>query len=485
MRLRFACVALAAPFLFGCSSDGSTPPAEPVLSRIQVTGATSSVVLGTVATIQLSAAGFDQHNDPIAASFTWTSSDNARATVTGSGLVTIVAVGTVSITATAQGVSATVSIEILPIPPAPVVSNLVLDDATNTATAADFEVSFTRPANETRVSGYRLIVVKSTKATSFTVDMANAVPSGRFIAVAKGSVGPVQLPPGALDSDGDAIVEGTPYTAFMLSLADGVLATEHALSAPSNSVKGAQTAVKITFVGDMGVVISDGTRSVLVDALPLNFSVVIGTMNINWLPAAPGLVAAIQAGTPPYHDVIASLVTHDHLDHWASASTAGYFTSQPQGWLIGPAQVVGNFPGSLQVRTLAEGPQQTLETTIDGVRIQALPMKHFNNFGLDFSGVQNHAYLIEIGGRKILHIGDADYTAANFQGLASEQVDVVILPAADVEVTEPNIEAVRTFIAPKNVIAAHLETHMTEQQVKAAWGADVAVFTKSLQFVRY
>lgn len=472
-------------------SDSSSPPdpsLDPKLTKIEISGSSSPIYYGVVASLQLTATGFDQFDDPFSAKFIWSSSDTLTAKVDSAGLVTIISVGSINIKAESQGVSQSVIINIISLPPAPVVTSLMLDDITNNANAGDFEISFTKASDESKISEYRVIMVKSAVASGFQTSTANAVTADRYLAVAKtNNNAKVTLPTNSLDSDGEAIIEGTLYTAFVLSVADGINAKDNALSAPSNSIKAAQTTVKITFVADDGVIITDGTKTVIVDAMPPSFSVNISGTVTSWIPAASGLITAIQNGTPPYDNISVILVTHDHLDHWAIGSTGNFLNSHLQAKLIGPPQVVSNFTGNAQVVPLNPALFQSEETTIDGIKVKALRMVHFNNFGLDFSSVQNFAFLIEIGGKKILHLGDADYTTQNFSSfdLVNENVDVVIVPAATIKLTSPNMDLVRTLIAPGHIIAAHLETNKTESQVKAVWGNDIDVFTKSLQFLRY
>jgi L-ascorbate metabolism protein UlaG (beta-lactamase superfamily) len=468
-----------------CSSGG---PESPVLTTITITGAASPVVLGAVATIPLTATALDQNGTPIPATFSWRSSSPATASVDGSGTVTVIAIGSATITAEAQGVSASVTIVVIPPPGAPAVAEVVLDDVRNQGDASDFEVRFGAADPGAGVKEYRVVVVKGPAISRFGLDAANALPPARYLVVStlSQSVG-VSLPVGALDSDGDPIVEGVSYAAFVLAVADGVNTSGNSLSPASNTIAAARTTIKITFVGADGVAITDGVKTVLIDALPFGFSVVINQVTTAWVPAAPGLLDAIQAGSPPYANISALLVTHDHPDHWATSRAAGFLAGHPTAGLIGPSQVAAQVAGNARVTAITPPLLGSAETTVDGVRLRALRMVHFNNFGLDFSQVANLAFLLELGGKKILHLGDADLTSQNLApfGLKSEQIDVVILPAATIKLTATSIEAVRSLIGAAHLVAAHLETTATEALVKAAWGADVEVFTKSLQFRRY
>lgn len=483
--MRLSAVVLGAAALAGAACS-STDPEPPRLARIVISGSVASVVIGAPP-LQLTAQGRDQNDQPFAAAITWSSSSIATATVSPGGLVTFLTVGAVTIRAESGTISAMVSITVQPPPPAPAVVAPALDDVTNHGNASDFEVAFDR-VDETRISGYRIIMVKSAQAASFQLTQANALLAPRYHAVARGA-GPVRvtLAPGVLDSDGDAIVEGTHYTAFVLSVADGVNALDNALSAASNAVRARQATIRITFIADQGVAVSDGASTVLIDALPQTSTVQVNGQTVNWYPAAAGLLSAIQNATPPWNDITLSLITHDHPDHWFATSAAGFLTSHAVTPLVVPPQVAGQLAAHPRLISLSPALFTESETTLRGIRVRALRMVHFNNFGVDFSAVQNLAYLVEIGGKKVLHLGDADFSSQNFMpfNLAAEGIDVVIVPAATVKVTAPNIALVRTLIAPGGILAAHLETSMTAAGVRAIWGHDVDVFTQSLQFVRY
>jgi L-ascorbate metabolism protein UlaG (beta-lactamase superfamily) len=236
--------------------------------------------------------------------------------------------------------------------------------------------------------------------------------------------------------------------------------------------------IKITFVGDDGVIVTDGTKTVLIDALVTRFDI--------WKIAAPGLITSIKNGTAPYDKIAANLVTHDHFDHWDIGTTQTFLKSHLQSTLIAPPQVTKFISSNSQVTTLAPPLFQAAETTVDGIKIKALRMVHFNNFGLDFSPLENLAFLVELGGMKILHLGDADFTEKNFAPfqLQNENIDVVIIPAATIKLTAQNLDLVKLHINPKNIIAAHLEGNVSEAQVKSVWG-NITVFTESLQFVEY
>ena len=106
---RYAFLAAAAAALAGCNSDSTSPP--PAIGSIRVTGSSTSVTVGS--DIQLQAVARDPDGVPLTGvAFTWSSENNAIATVGNTGIVSGVSVGTTNITAAAGGVQGTLRIAV-------------------------------------------------------------------------------------------------------------------------------------------------------------------------------------------------------------------------------------------------------------------------------------------------------------------------------------------------------------------------------------
>jgi len=58
---------------------------------------------------------------------------------------------------------------------APEISNLRVDDITNAGNGSDLEISFAKVEDESLISEYRVLVVKSTSKSSFDISKAEAV----------------------------------------------------------------------------------------------------------------------------------------------------------------------------------------------------------------------------------------------------------------------------------------------------------------------
>lgn len=111
-------------------------------------------------------------------------------------------------------------------------------DIADNANGTDLEVTFTAAADESTVSEYRIIAVKSSMVGTFDLAAAEALTGTNYVSVnPSGLIGYVQaLNASQLDSDGDPIVLGQPYRIYILNMADGTNATINSLSAAAVDV---------------------------------------------------------------------------------------------------------------------------------------------------------------------------------------------------------------------------------------------------------
>lgn len=114
-------------------------------------------------------------------------------------------------------------------------TGLIVGDVSDYNNGQDLMVAFNRSSNETRLSQYRIMVVKASKASSFTLAQAENVSSSNYTATAKtGSNISRVLGSGARDTDGALIQNGIAYRVFILSVAADN--SGNALSTPSDSI---------------------------------------------------------------------------------------------------------------------------------------------------------------------------------------------------------------------------------------------------------
>ena len=393
-------------------------------------------------------------------------------------VVLSVADGTTRITNALSAPSAAVTLNTT----APVTLRIELDDPRNNGDASDLVIGFDPAADEGKIDQYRVFLVKEASQAGFDLSAAQGLAADRFV-VAQKTGGYQRVSPSAatLDSDGNAITVGEAYVAFILSEADGSTANIDALSSASNTITVANTTVKITAVGNAGVLIEDDQFKVLVDGVYGNLS--------GWVQMSGSELQRLTTGTAPYDGVDVVLATHNHGDHFAPTSAATVLGAHPGALLIGPPQAVSTMSSQNQVVQISPAFHQRAETTVNGVRIEILHLTHFDQFGNDFSGVENYAYIIHLGGKKILHMGDVDYAVSNLSafGLDQEGIDIVLIPTFNTLISTANRDAIVGNINPANVVGLHfLVSQMSSDSTQTATLFPGAVlFTRAPSSVRY
>ncbi|MEC0125626.1 copper amine oxidase N-terminal domain-containing protein [Paenibacillus pabuli] len=139
-----------------------------------------------------------------------------------------------------------------------VASNIGVADVSDYGDGRDLKVSFTKASDESNVSAYRVYVVRSNIAGSFTLSAANA--SNNYYQVNKtGGNQSFTLPSNAVDTSGYRIANNVGYRVFVLSVSTSGNSSQNALSSYSsqitltqNATAAAPTSVTAADIGDNG-----------------------------------------------------------------------------------------------------------------------------------------------------------------------------------------------------------------------------------------
>ncbi len=219
--------------------------------------------------------------------------------------------------------------------------------------------------------------------------------------------------------------------------------------------------VSVTYLGNDGILIEAGDTKIVVDALQ--------TIATTFIPVPPDELDRLERGEPPFDGVDLALVTHVHADHFDARSVQRFLDNNPQSRLIAPPQVRAALADTEQVDDIAPEPGMSADIQIAGARIRVLHTEHFNQFGLDFSDIENFAYLIDIGSQRLLHAGDINSTVENLEPftLANEGIDVAFLPTFAEQLTTEIAAIVEEQIAPNRVVGLHLLESVREEEAEA------------------
>ncbi|QOY35163.1 hypothetical protein AWH56_021055 [Anaerobacillus isosaccharinicus] len=118
-----------------------------------------------------------------------------------------------------------------------VVTNVSVNDIGNQNNGRDMQITFTKVADETTVSEYRIFVVRQSQANSFDLTKANAVATGNYTTVAKTGANITQrLASNAKDSNGRLIENDVAYRVFVMSVSSVGNDDKNALSGASSQI---------------------------------------------------------------------------------------------------------------------------------------------------------------------------------------------------------------------------------------------------------
>jgi len=226
-------------------------------------------------------------------------------------------------------------------------------------------------------------------------------------------------------------------------------------ASPTPAPAPSKTGLSIKYIANEGVLVTAGGKQVLIDAIHREYKPA-------YLFPPPDLLKALESAAPPYNAIDLLLVTHNHLDHFHPESIALHLQNNPKATLVSPGQIVAEIAKNAagfdaikpRIKEVTPAWNQKAAMDIGGIKLTVLGLRHVN---LRHREVQNLGYIVEIAGRKVLHVGDAELSDENFASflLKDENIDVAILPAWFID-TAAGCAQVKKLIGAKHLIATHI-----------------------------
>lgn len=241
--------------------------------------------------------------------------------------------------------------------------------------------------------------------------------------------------------------------------------------------------VSITFLANEGVLLSSGTSEVLIDALYLKYK--------TYAIPVDSTRAALARARPPFDGVDLILATHWHGDHFHPEPVAAHLRANPGATLLTSRQVVDSLRGrapaadpiSSRVVAHTVAPGTSRQVTVGGIRVELLGLPHGGH-----PGVEHLGYIVELGGRRVLHVGDADITELAFAPfrLDTARIDVALVPYQAVT-SRAERRVVEQWIRPRQVVAFHVDERDGQRVSRAVEAAlpGAITFFRSLETRRW
>ena len=221
--------------------------------------------------------------------------------------------------------------------------------------------------------------------------------------------------------------------------------------------------VTITQLANEGVILSDGgSARVMIDGMVVEPYSVYGGLSAE-------LSEQFFLASGPFAGIQLALASHQHHDHnqpgpacqFLQVSTGTLFDSSAQVLDLMREKCRQFVTTSPRIRTIDPSYEQPVVIQEGAVRVTAFRLSH----GVfKYAGLQNFAHLVEIGGLRVLHLGDAAMDPEDFvrAGVDAMNVDVALIPFWFFQ-PGPGGEIVRRFLNAPNQIAEHIPPHEMQQ----------------------
>ena len=237
--------------------------------------------------------------------------------------------------------------------------------------------------------------------------------------------------------------------------------------------------VTITFLANEGVLLSSGEQHVLIDALFRKYET-------GYAVPADSTLRALERAAPPFSSVDLILVTHRHGDHFHPAPVVDHLLANPLALLLTSQQVIDSLHGRLApshrlaprllARTTEPGARR--RQLVNGINVELLGLPHGGN---RHRHVEHLGYIVDLGGRRVLHVGDTDTSEETFRSfrLDTARIDVALLPQWMV-MSDEGKKVIERWIRPRQVVAFHV----SEREVDSASEKVSKAFPGAITFAR-
>jgi len=212
--------------------------------------------------------------------------------------------------------------------------------------------------------------------------------------------------------------------------------------------------LKITYIANEGVLLEGGGQKVMIDALFDDFYK-------PYLSPSEATIGQMMASESPFQQVNLLLTTHIHRDHFEANLTGNFLKSHKESALLSSAQIRKELESKYvdfdKVSDRIKGHERgikTLKDQINGVTVYSFFMYHAG--GERTKSIENMGFIVEMGGKRILHLGDSDMNPDRFKevNLGQYNIDVALIPYWYMS-SDAGIEIINDYIKPKQLIGVH------------------------------
>jgi L-ascorbate metabolism protein UlaG (beta-lactamase superfamily) len=236
---------------------------------------------------------------------------------------------------------------------------------------------------------------------------------------------------------------------------------------------------RINFIANEGLLLMVGTEmGVLIDALFRD--------SVPPYDKIPGpALEQMETAQRPFEMVKLVLVTHKHADHFDAQSVARFLAHNTSARFVSSQQVTDELKAAVQnydalaerITSLRPAGNDVAVMEVEGIKVNALALSHGSG---NMEEIVNLGYVLEIAGKRLLHVGDAELNEKSKEPLAQHAlgVDTACLPYWWL-LDEEGRKFVDKTLKPKSIVALHIplaEVEDIAHKIRAHM-PEVVVFT--------
>ena len=224
--------------------------------------------------------------------------------------------------------------------------------------------------------------------------------------------------------------------------------------------------VEVTFLVNAGFLLRSGGSAILIDAFVDEPNSVYGSL-------PPAVYQKMLAGDPPFGSIQLALVSHFHRDHFQPVAAGSFLSKHPETVLVSSPEVLQAVRDKYaehdqiedQLREAWPEEADTVSLIHSGIRVEFIRLRHE---GSGFYPAQSLAHIIHLGGKRFLHLGDAEMDSGQYgpYDLRSRKIDVALVPYWFLQ-SESTGAFIEEHIAADKLIATHFPPTPTQPELIA------------------
>lgn len=225
--------------------------------------------------------------------------------------------------------------------------------------------------------------------------------------------------------------------------------------------------IKVTFITNVGVLISSASKTILIDAL----------FNNMYHPIPEKIISKLNNLEYPFNSIDLLLITHDHSDHFSAPMVAEYLSINKTAKVVCSSitsstlkKAEGYKVDTTRIVTITPELYHSIDTVVNNINIKTLRLRHNGGDGSE----EHIGFVIDMDGVNVFHSGDSDgYVAAgqivsgiqeyDSIGIEEMKIDLAILNKISLwNVNAPGSEIIQNYIKPKHIILTHFSGYDKE-----------------------